>query len=466
MNFVSIRLRLAAWYFITVSAMLFLFGVGAWAAMRHSVLTSVDHDLKFRLRDVREFIDRQLNIGAKELLDELGEQAMLGLGGGQVQLLDEHGQVLYRASRLGNTRFPAIHTDAAELAYTTQESGRKRLRLAWQTVELHGRIFTLQVAESMEEFDESLTAFRNVLLVLSPLFLLLASLGGYWISTRALAPVDRITRDARSIGIANLSSRLQMPRAKDELRRLTETLNEMLDRIDSAVRRMVQLTADASHELRAPLTLIHTAAEFSLRRERTHDDLLTAMRKILRESERTSRLVDELLLLARADSCTDDLRLEPVNISDSGRNAVEQISTFAEPKGIAVSYEMPNAPVIVEGDEQALARLWLILLDNAVKYTNERGQVKLSIRDSDSEAEVLISDNGVGIAAPDLPFVYDRFWRADKVRSRNAGGAGLGLSIARWIVDRHGGKIDISSEAGQGCRVFVRLPLRRATTIS
>jgi heavy metal sensor kinase len=332
-------------------------------------------------------------------------------------------------------------------------------------VEVRGRKFTIQVAESLEEFDESLRDFRNLLLISSPVFLLLASLGGYWISTRALSPVDRITRDARSIGIANLSSRLQMPQARDELRRLTGTLNEMLDRIDLAVRRMVQFTADASHELRAPLTLIHTAAEFSLRRERTRDELVDAMRKILRESDRTSRLVDELLLLARADSGTDDLRLEPVNITDLGRNAVEQISTLAEPKGIAVSYEIPNAPVMVDGDEQALARLWLILLDNAVKYTNERGHVTFSIRDTNSQAEVLVSDTGVGIAAPDLPFVYDRFWRADKVRSRSGGGAGLGLSIARWIVDRHGGKIEIRSEAGQGCRVFVRLPLKRSTIL-
>jgi heavy metal sensor kinase len=457
MRFVSIRLRLAAWYFVTVAFVLGLFGVGAWAAMRHSVLAAVDRDLGLRLRDVREFIDKQLVIGPKELNDELGEEAMLGLGGVLFQLLDEHGQVLYRSARLGNAQFPAAE------GLATRSSGRSKLRMASESVKLRGRGFTIQVAESMEEFDESPRSFRNLLLILSPVFLLLASAGGYWISTRALAPVDRITQDARSIGIARMASRLQVPEARDELRRLTETLNEMLDRLDAAVRRMVQFTADASHELRAPLTLIHTAAEFSLRRERSPDELVDAMRKILRESERTSRLVDELLLLARADSGTDGLTLEPVNITDSGRTAVEQISMLAEPKGIAVSREIPNAPVMVDGDEQALARLWLILLDNAVKYTNDRGQVTFSIRDANSQAEVLIADTGVGIAKPDLPFVYDRFWRADKVRSRNGGGAGLGLSIARSIVDRHGGKIEIESEAGQGCRVFVRLPLRRST---
>jgi uncharacterized protein YneF (UPF0154 family) len=188
----SIRLRLAAWYFITVSVLLGLFGMGAWVAMRHSVLEAVDKDLRLRVRDVRDFVDRQLGIGPKELLDELGEQAMLGLGGGLVQLLDGNGQVLYRSSRLGSLQFPPLVSGANKTQYSTQP----RMRMAVRTVDLRGRRFTIELAEPLEEFDESLAAFRNVLLILAPIFLVLASLGGYWISSRALAPVDRITQDA------------------------------------------------------------------------------------------------------------------------------------------------------------------------------------------------------------------------------------------------------------------------------
>jgi CheY-like chemotaxis protein len=171
MGFVSIRLRLAAWYFITVALVLCLFGVGAWAAMRHSVLQAVDRDLNVRLRDVREFVDLQLRIGPKELLEELSEEAMLGLGGGLFQLLDEHDQVLYRSKRLGNAQFPRTEGNV------TRASGKSSLRMASQTVWLQNRRFTIQVAESMEEFDESSKSFRSLLLILSPLFLLLASLG-------------------------------------------------------------------------------------------------------------------------------------------------------------------------------------------------------------------------------------------------------------------------------------------------
>jgi signal transduction histidine kinase len=278
-------------------------------------------------------------------------------------------------------------------------------------------------------------------------------------SRRALAPVDRITRDARLISISNLSRRLEVPRANDELQRLTQTLNQMLDRIDKSVRRIVQFTADASHELRAPLTLIRTAAEFSLRRERKPEELLEAMRKVVRESERTASLVDDLLVLARADSGTDELRLGPVDLSAVAHSVYEQVLTLAKPKLIQVSIDVAEEPVTVQGDEQALSRLFLILLDNAVKYTPERGQIWLDVRSRNSHAQAVIRDTGIGIEGDDLPHIYDRFWRADKVRSRNLGGAGLGLSIALWIVEQHGGEIQARSEMGTGSEFIVRLPL-------
>jgi signal transduction histidine kinase len=220
------------------------------------------------------------------------------------------------------------------------------------------RRFQIYVAQPLEEFDESIDGFRRILLLLAPVFLLLSSLGGFWISRRALAPVDRIRREARSISVRNLSIRLPLPPAHDELRRLTETLNEMLDRIDTEVKRIVQFTADASHELRTPLTLIQTAAEFSLRRERRREELIDALGKILRESNRTARLVDELLLLARADSGTGDVRLNPVDVTATCRRAYEEARTLADSSNVALSMKLPNAPIYCNGDEQALERLW------------------------------------------------------------------------------------------------------------
>ncbi len=464
MRFSSIRFRLAAWYFVSLAVILALFAVGAWIAMRASVREAVDHDLRQRILDVRQFIGQELDSGMAELLEELQEHSLLGLGGGLLQLSDGGGRVLFRSGRLKNTPLDLVKPAPGDMSvrYASRLAANSPVRVASQTVEVKGRRFLIQVAEPLHEFDESLERFETGLLILAPFFLLLASAGGFWMSSRALAPVDRITQDARAISVTNLSARLEIPPAKDELQRLTQTLNEMLDRVEAEVKRIVQFTADASHELRAPLTLIHTAAEFSLRRERTREDLVDAMRKIVRESERTARLVDDLLLLARADSNTHELRLAPTDISSTGRDAAELAATLARAKNIQVSADIPRDPLIVAGNEQLLEQLWLILLDNAVKYTPQGGQIRFAMQAVNSHLETTVADTGIGIAPSDLPHVYDRFWRADKVRSRDAGGAGLGLSIARWIVESHHGEIEIASEAGRGSQVTVRFPLAKS----
>ena len=455
----SIRFRLTAWYFLSVAVILTLFALGARFAMQASVYEAVDEDLRNRIRSVGEFLDHQLAVGPADLLDEMDEYARLGVGGSLLQICDENGQVLYRSAGLATYQLCLKPEGSIEkqIEYKTQAGPKSSLRFASQSVPVKGQLFSVQVAEPMHEFEESMHRFETVLLISAPVFLLLATLGGFWLSSRALAPVDRITRDARLITIGHLSRRLEVPRAKDELQRLTQTLNDMLDRIEKSVVKMVQFTADASHELRAPLTLIHTAAEYSLRRERDSEELLDAMRKISRESERTNRLVDDLLVLARADSGTDELRITPADLTAVARDAYEQVLTLAIPKGIEVSIDVPSKPVIVQGDEHALGRLLLILLDNAVKYTSAGGRIGLQVRAKESYAEVTVTDTGIGIAAEDLPHIYDRFWRADKVRSRNLGGAGLGLSIARWIVERHRGDIHVQSEVGKGSQFTVQI---------
>lgn len=458
MSFASIRFRLTAWYFCSLAVILGLFALAVWYGMEISMLKAVDHDLRLRLEDVQQFIDRELASAPGELIDDFQEQAGLGLGGGLLEVCDGAGVVLYRSARLAKAQLDKVASGPA-VGYATERGNRLNLRVAARTIDVRGRRFTVRVAESLHEFQESRERFEGILLLLALPSLLLAALGGLWLSGRALSPVDRITNEARRISISNLETRLQPPPAKDELQRLVVTLNEMLERIESAVKRMVQFTADASHELRAPLTLIHTAAEFSLRRERTREELLDAMRKILRESGRTSGMVDDLLLLARADSGSDVSTLPPVDLCVSARSAVEQAVILAEPKGIMVNSRIQADPLVVEGDDAALSRLWLILLDNAVKYGNPGGKIDFEVAVEGAEALVRVADTGVGIAPEELPHIFDRFWRADKVRSRSMGGAGLGLSIAQWIIQRHHGTIKVHSETGKGSRFSVRLPL-------
>ncbi len=458
MKIVSIRSRLTAWYFCSLAVILGLFALATWYGMESSMVNAVDHDLRVRLDDVRQFIDSELATTPADLIEDFQEQAGLGLGGSLLEVRDGAGGVLYRSARLGKADLGG-GTPGPAIEYAIRRGNHLNLRVAAQIVDVRGRRFTIRVAESLHEFQESRERFEGILLLLTLPTLLLAAFGGLWLSGRALAPVERITNEARRISISNLETRLQPQGPKDELHRLATTINEMLERIENSVRRMVQFTADASHELRAPLTLIHTAAEFSLRRERTRDELLDAMRKVLRESGRTAQMVDDLLVLARADSGRNAAALIPLDLCASARGALDQAVILAEPKDIKVSHRIPAAPVIVEGDETELARLWLILLDNAVKYSNRDGMIDFEVVVENAEVVVRVTDAGVGIAPEELPLIFDRFWRADKIRSRSMGGAGLGLSIAQWIVQHHGGSITVRSEPGHGSQFAVRLPL-------
>ena len=209
----SIRFRLSAWYFFSLAAMLGLFAMGAWIAMKAGVREAVDHDLRVRIRDVREFTDEELAAGPAELLEELKEHSLLGLGGGLLQLSDGSGRVMFRSGRLKDARLhlPVPAAGDHSVRYATEQGGHHSVREAAQIVEVKGSVFLIQVAEPMDEFDESLQRFETTQLILAPFFLLLASLGGFWLSGRALAPVDRITKDARLITAANLSARLHIP---------------------------------------------------------------------------------------------------------------------------------------------------------------------------------------------------------------------------------------------------------------
>jgi heavy metal sensor kinase len=467
----SIRFRLTAWYALTLAVVLSLVAVGARVAMRASVYETLDNNLRIRAQSVRQFMEGSSALEPGPFAEELRTEGARGLGGGMFRICGSQGELVYQSADLNQSILPPCPALASGLGTPLAETmetvhvAKRLARASSLPVKAQGTVFTVQVYQSLHEIRESFERFDAMMWIGVPLLLGLASFGGYWMSRKALDPVDRITQDARSISIANLSERLKVPRSQDELQRLTETLNDMLARLDSSVRQMRQFTADASHELRAPLTLIRTAAEFSLRRERTREELTEAMRKVLRESERTSTLVDSLLLLARADSGMDGLQFALVDLCDLAQDACEQARTLAGPKHIDVHSEIPESSLELIADEHALRRVLLILLDNAVKYTSPGGSVRLQSSVRDGDAVVTVTDTGIGIAGEDLPHIFDRFWRADKVRSREMGGAGLGLSIARWIAERHGGVITARSEVGSGSTFEVRLPMTKSTAI-
>jgi heavy metal sensor kinase len=458
----SIGFRLAAWYSLVFACGLAAFSIAAWFAMRASLYHATDEALEDRVRGVQSFMDRQIAaLSIPEIRDEFREHSVLGPGGDLFQVANGRGEWLYRSVPLENNNVPIARPDTLAVArFETSAVQGHMLRLYSQRIVVHGAPYSVEVAAPMDESFEALERFRMMLLFAAPVLLMAAGIGGYWISRRALAPVDAISRAAQRISIENLAERLDVPQTGDQLARLSGTLNAMLTRIETSVRRMAQFTADASHELRAPVSLIRTTAEVAaMKRDRPASDYLHALDEILEEAERTSQVVDSLMLLARADASKETLERIPVDAVSVVRNAAEQGERLARSRGVRFSLKLPPNPIPIHADTEALRRALLILIDNAAKYTPAGGSVEVGLDVRDGQAVASVSDTGIGIDPSDLPHVFDRFWRADKARSRGQGGAGLGLSIAKWIVDMHGGGIAVQSQPGHGSIFEIRVPI-------
>jgi len=233
----------------------------------------------------------------------------------------------------------------------------------------------------------------------------------------------------------------------------------MLARIEDSFRRIMQFTADASHDLRTPVTVIRSAAEITLRRPRQPEEYRDALRRILETSEQTTELLEDLLELARSDAGVVELEMRPVDLNQHVRRAQEQGAALAAGKSLSVTLQAPESPTWVQADEVAIHRLLLILVDNAVKYTPAGGNCEIALWQNERQAHIAVKDNGIGIAEEDLDAIFERFRRADRARSRETPGAGLGLAIARWIAVTHGGTIRAESVLGSGSVFHVSLPV-------
>jgi heavy metal sensor kinase len=280
--------------------------------------------------------------------------------------------------------------------------------------------------------------------------------GGYFLARRALAPVDQITRAAQKISGEDLSERLNLPLPDDELGRLAAAFDDMIERLDQAFRRQRQFTADASHELRTPLAVIRSQAEVALRQPRDAAYYSRVLGSIGEESERLTRLAENLLALARADD-RQPVACEPLDLEELVAEAGARVAPRARDRGIQLTVTIEPIGA-VRGDATWLTQLLLNLLDNALRHTRANGRVQLSLGPASSGALLQVSDNGEGIPPEHLPHVFERFYRADRARSRAAGGAGLGLAICAWVARAHDGRLEVASTLDRGTTFSLWLP--------
>jgi heavy metal sensor kinase len=462
MRKLSIGVRLTLWYLAFFAVAQAAFGVGMWLILRDNLYDLVDDSLEEQVEDLKNFLQAQAKDSSiPKLREQVNQTFAIDHSGTYFELYaEEDGGLIYRSAFLqAHPSVLVLPSQVNEQMLRSRKIEGEDFRFIQQKVEVNGRVYTVQMGVPAEDAIETLHSFRSYLLMFAPLLLVAAAGGGYWLSRRALAPVDVLVRTAREIGGTNLNTRLQKLETGDELQRLSDTLNEMLDRIELAFRRITEFTADASHELRTPVSLIRTEAEVALRRSRGEADYKESLRHILLEAERTTALIEQLLSLARADSGREKIHLQPVDLRHTLRSVVEGWQQVATIRNLEFSASLAVPEFCVLGDETLLRRLADILLDNAFKYTSAPGSVHLSLESKGETAVITVRDSGAGIPEDEQGKIFERFYRIDKARSRAQGGAGLGLAIAHWIVTQHGGSIGVESRPGDGATFRVELPM-------
>lgn len=320
-----------------------------------------------------------------------------------------------------------------------------------------GDSYLLQVGVSMSATDRVLQRFMVLLVILVPVGLGVALLAGRWMAGVALRPLTRVANAARTIDVGALQRRLPIRGARDELDEVALAFNDTLARLEHAVGEMRQFSTALAHELRTPLTALRGEIEIAIRERGLDADASPALASQLEEIDKLKRLIDQILTLARAEAGQIALARDEVDLGQLARRVVDQLELVAQDKSVDLRCEVADT-VHVKGDEQWLTRLLLNLLDNALKFTAAGGRVTVSVSREPWWAVLSVDDSGTGIEAESLPHLFERFFRADPARSPSTQGAGLGLSLVKWIVEQHHGRIDVDSQPGRGSTFIVRLP--------
>ena len=496
----GIRVQLTLWYTAIFALLICLFSLIFYTTIEAFLASGVDSALQLRAQQIAGGISNESGkIIIQDVTGELpgldatatpGEQGNnttetnqtggpndTGQHGPQsdvnigtlVRILDVKGQTAYIS--------PAFHALSLPSASFTQPLHG----ISWQsTVTVHngqevrvysaaltdnGTVFgVLQVGESLAQLTTTLQSITLALFVIAPFVLLLGAFGSYWLAKRAFRPILHLIRTTREINAGDLHRRVPVPRARDEVHNLALTLNEMIGRLDQAFTQQRRFVADASHELRTPVTVIRSITDVALEDPHSLEECVEALRDINAETKRLGQVINILLTLARADEEQMLLDCEPVRLDLLAFDVAATMEPLAVERGIEFQVQTLE-PATILGDTTRLIQAMMGLVDNALTYTNAGGIVTFNVELSGANACLTVRDTGIGIATEDAAHIFERFYRADPARSRAAGGSGLGLSIVDWVVRAHGGSIAVESQVGQGSTFTVTLPLAPSTPV-
>ncbi|MDO3378532.1 sensor histidine kinase [Geoalkalibacter halelectricus] len=462
----SIRLRITLWYVLTVALILGASGVFWYLSLERTLRAEIDDRLLVVVENLAGQVPTSPE-GRAEFCTAVTQEPTLSGAGALVRFHDAQGLAwcdpLPGALPEADPRVLAAVAQLGQPRYQTLKGNDHSLRVLDHPLLVGGRVQGLiQVGVSEEPARRILDRLSLILLISIPLPLAALALGGWFLADRALAPVEEITQTISQINTDNLSRRLPPADEHNEIGRLVRNFNRMLAQLENSFRRMRQFAADASHELRTPLTVLRGETEVALRWGKNAEELRQVLASNLEEIDRMGRIIDDLLLLAKSEAGETPMNIKRVNLNQLVHELAAQGRILGENKGIAVTLELPqDTTFFCDGDELRLHQMLLNLVSNGIKYTPTGGRVALRLSKADGQAAISVSDTGVGMEAEHLQRIFDRFYRIDRNRSLESG-AGLGLSIVKWIVEAHQGRIEVSSTLGEGSCFTVYLPLAAA----
>jgi heavy metal sensor kinase len=460
----SLKFRLVAWYAGWLTVLFIVFGFFVYGSLGHYLKKSLREALARRVRQVADTVQRSSLKDWNSLGHEI-QSYFAPEANSRFTRVTRDGVITYVAGPPADGSFdPRIVPPAPSQEHGEETFGRRILpdgtvllvvvlsRMA------NGNHYVIEEGFAEEPINDTLHAWLTALVLGLALLIVISIGGGFVLVQRALEPVDRIISSAERISSRNLSERLSIPNTRDEFERLSTALNNMIRRLDEGFQYTQRFLADASHELRTPLTIMQGELEAVVERTADKPDVREIAGSALEEVDRLKKIVEGLFALTRLDAGEAQAQSLPFDLGELAATTADQMWLLGEDKNISITCHSPQK-VIVHGDRARLKQVMVNLLDNAIKYTPPSGKIDVMVMARDRTAVLEVSDNGIGIPKDALSHVFERFFRVDKARSRELGGAGLGLSIVKAICTAHGGSVEVQSKDGEGSRFIVELPL-------
>lgn len=477
----SIYFKMAIWYAALLGFIAGILGIALFNSFKHTINNDLNKLLKSKAEDISRIIDSYHQEDQAEVQEKTGGIS----GAANVDLVtavrfaidNNSSDIFVRVFRPDGSEFAHSNNISPAIISATAPKNPLNLKDSYfsttknvleKSSPVEFRSFTLpvmdkenvkyvvQVSVTLRHLLSQLARLKTELFLFLPLFVFLIIISGLFLTKKVLSPVDNMTKTIRQITSRNLSQRLELTGANDEISRLAETFNGMLTRIDQAFSTQQQFIQDVSHELRTPLTALKGKQEVTLNKKRSPEEYEAVLGVNLEEINKMSQLVENLLALAQMEK--KDILLKPrsIDLNRVIEKVINNMQALADQKNIFLLFS-PAGKIILEADDNQISRVFLNIIDNAIKYTGDNGKITVKVSKDKDYAKIEILDTGAGIKGEELPYIFDRFYRADK--SRSTQGFGLGLSIAKSIVDAHKGKIQVKSEIQKGTDFIVFLPL-------